>query len=457
MLHTIIFIVELIKYILFFRGIMDMKIRRYYVALIACGIMVLSVALGVVDGFLWEICNRLGVTVAIFLMLEGTWNRRGIIVTLASLLFVNEKTFGIYFFSDVLGLFTQRYGSDVYTAFHLYQKLYLCAGLLSCFILLFWITIINLRREKQATRQFRKSVLITNKVWTILVIVLVVVSIGTNPTVMFYVLEDSKYVSPMMNFLLYIGDIVVHGLACYIFYVNGKTSDSYETEKMLKETQQVYYEALLAKEEETRRFRHDLANHMVCLQELLETGQADKAGEYIGELQLQMQGQGVNGKAVQRNNEDGKGKQEITKVYITGNQVLDTMLNFYVSKLEVPTEVHVYGRIDREVAASHGALCSIFSNMIKNAVEELNAGDFERPFLYVKITNGTQFVKIEIENTSRDKAVKNGLVKTHKKDKHNHGFGLKNIRSHVESLRGQYEAECKNGRFHLGVYLPLKQ
>ena len=143
-----------------------MKIHRYYVAFITCGIMVLSVVLGLMDGFWWEIYNRVGVIVTVFFMLEEKWNRREMVVTLAALLFSNVKTLGIYFFNDVLGMFrSEQYGSDVYAMFHVYQKYYLCAGLLTCFVLLFWITIKNLHKEKRITKQYKRSVIITNRVW----------------------------------------------------------------------------------------------------------------------------------------------------------------------------------------------------------------------------------------------------------------------------------------------------
>ncbi len=38
-----------------------------------------------------------------------------------------------------------------------------------------------------------------------------------------------------------------------------------ETEKLLRQTQKSYYETMLQKEEDTRRFRHDIINHLMCL------------------------------------------------------------------------------------------------------------------------------------------------------------------------------------------------
>lgn len=442
MLHTAIFLTELLKFGLFFKGIMEMKFHRYYVALISLGLFMVSLVIEPVL-ILWQIRNTICVVVILFFMLEEKWNRRGMIITLAVLLFHNIENIGIYILRDMVQLFSLEGNARIN-----YEKYYLVTNLLIIVIISAMLLIRSICRKIKGVKKEKRAIVIADHMWTILVVLLIIISFGTDATVTYRLFDDMDGIIHLLNISMYGGEAFVLALACYIFYANTKTRDSYETEKMLKETQQVYYEALLAKEEETRSFRHDLANHMVCLEGLLEKEQLADAREYMQEMQTNLQG-----RSIRESNE----KVNAGGVYITGNEILDTMLNYYVGKLEMPTRVHVYGQIERGIAASYGVLCSVFSNIIKNAVEELNEGKFECPQLTVKITNGNQYVKIETENTSREKVIKNGLVKTSKKDKRNHGFGLKNIRSNVEMLKGQYEAEYINGKFHVTVYLPLEE
>ena len=54
-------------------------------------------------------------------------------------------------------------------------------------------------------------------------------------------------------------------------------------EKTLKDTQKNYYEAMLAKEEDTRRFRHDVLNHLIALGELAKQGEMKPVADYVEE------------------------------------------------------------------------------------------------------------------------------------------------------------------------------
>ena len=46
-----------------------------------------------------------------------------------------------------------------------------------------------------------------------------------------------------------------------------------------------YYKQLLKKESETRKYRHDMVNHLVYLQEVLKNDQAENARKYVCTLE----------------------------------------------------------------------------------------------------------------------------------------------------------------------------
>ena len=142
-------------------------------------------------------------------------------------------------------------------------------------------------------------------------------------------------------------------LAVFIIYVNNtnKRMKRYlEMEKTLKDTQKNYYEAMLAKEEDTRRFRHDVLNHLIALGELTKQGEMKPVADYVEEIQ-------------------GDIVKIQQKCYSIGNTIIDAFLNYYVQMLEDDVEVNVTGCLTREVAISDVELCTIFSNLIKNSLQ----------------------------------------------------------------------------------------
>lgn len=144
-------------------------------------------------------------------------------------------------------------------------------------------------------------------------------------------------------------------LAIFIIYVNDmnkKMKKYLEMEKTLKDTQKNYYEAMLAKEEDTRRFRHDVLNHLITLEELAKKGQMESIVGYIEEVQ-------------------GHIVRIQKKCYSVGNTIIDAFLNYYVQMLEDNVEVKVIGCLTQEVSISDADLSTVFSNLIKNSIEEL--------------------------------------------------------------------------------------
>lgn len=223
----------------------------------------------------------------------------------------------------------------------------------------------------------------------------------------------------VVAFLGFICMGIVIALVLYIVDLNKKISNSLESEKKLREMQRIYYNALL-KKEETRKFRHDISNHLICIQELAEKNNNVNVVDYIKKLENQL--------------------DNITKrVYYTGNNVVDILLNFYFSKINNNANVAVNGYVNEDVGISEPDMCTILSNLLKNAVEEVNQTDKES-FIKIKFLQGRQFFSIEIENTMNPDI----SGKWKEEEKGNHGYGLKNVKEVVEQNNGNLEIE-QNG------------
>lgn len=231
-------------------------------------------------------------------------------------------------------------------------------------------------------------------------------------------------------------------LAVFIIYVNNtnKRMKHYlEIEKTLKDTQKNYYEAMMAKEEDTRRFRHDVLNHLIALGELTKRGEMKPVADYVEEIQ-------------------GDIVKIQQKCYSIGNTIIDAFLNYYVQMLEEDVEVSVTGCLTQEIAISDVELCTIFSNLIKNSVEELKKNGEGKKYLKIKVSSGQQAFKIEISNSiSGEGEIQGELPETTKKDKKNHGIGLRNVTETVEKNEGIFEWKAADACFQTVVTLPLRR
>ena len=232
-------------------------------------------------------------------------------------------------------------------------------------------------------------------------------------------------------------------LAVVVFYVkntNDRLNEMLIMEKNLKQIQCCYYETLLEKEEATRRYRHDMNNHFICLDDLVNTGNIEGAKAYIKEMKKQI----VN---IQNYS------------FSTGNQMLDALLNYYLSKLQPDVLVSVEGRFRKEIAISDIDMCTIFGNLIQNAIESIQNCKQNEAFLSVNIQSREKLAKIEIKNSMESDGVcinGNKEFITTKQDKRNHGIGILNVREAVLKNRGIIDFYIEESLFCCQVILPTE-
>lgn len=198
-----------------------------------------------------------------------------------------------------------------------------------------------------------------------------------------------------------------------------------------------YYRSLLDKEADTRKYRHDMNNHMICIKNLLEEGRYDQLGDYIDNLY-------------------DKTRELVNRSYNTGNNVLDALTNYYADNLDEDIEFKVCGTIHKTIDIDDVSLSSIYSNMLLNAIEEQQNLTGKDKFINVILKEGDKFAQIAVINSmSKEQIADLNKLSTSKKDKHNHGFGLKNIRKNIEDNNGKLDIEARNHRFDIKVTLPV--
>ncbi|MBO4861408.1 MAG: GHKL domain-containing protein [Firmicutes bacterium] len=193
-------------------------------------------------------------------------------------------------------------------------------------------------------------------------------------------------------------------------------------------------------EDAVRTLRHDLKNHAISLQLLLEHGETDKAMEYL-----------ENFRNAAKNPVSG---------FETGSQLLDGLLRQKLSNAE-DQGIDVDCTLDFTEGSfiDNFDLCVIMGNILDNAVEACCALP-EGAARYIKISGGpmANYMNIEVENSSARKAqLLGGLPATSKADKALHGFGLRSVKSVLERYDGIMDIEQTDGSYSISLMIPRPQ
>ena len=207
------------------------------------------------------------------------------------------------------------------------------------------------------------------------------------------------------------------GFTIYVAKNNTYLEKAMIYEKQLKTIQKRHYETLLDREAETKRYRHDMGNHLMCLSSLANNGDMEAVRGYLAKMEKQMEN-------IQR------------RYYTTGNEVLDILTNHYTAMLNDNVTVRVTGYINVDIDEMD--MCTIYSNLLQNAIEEL-ARCKEKSLLDIRFAKGRDHIEISIRNSLSEEHLSKSLkdiLKTNKANKEEHGLGLINVKNTVESLNG---------------------
>lgn len=251
-------------------------------------------------------------------------------------------------------------------------------------------------------------------------------------------LEDLIKLLVIISFISIICFIVI---LLYIFRENKLIKNYLENDKLLIMTQKSLYDAVLAKNKATVDFSHDLLGHLVCLNELVHKGDMEKVGAYL---------------------ENMTGRIELirNKVYSTENDVIDAVLNYFVAALDEEVRINVEGKCTGELSIEPVELCTITSNIFKNAAEALCKKGNRIRYLDVSVMKNRGYMMLRVSNSIQESVPaldkRTGLPDTSKEDKENHGIGLRNVKETVEKRGGIFNIDIGQEEFAVAIMLPLE-
>ncbi len=198
--------------------------------------------------------------------------------------------------------------------------------------------------------------------------------------------------------------------------------------------QKNHYEYLENKERETKKFRHDLRSHMQIIKEMTKQGKYDLVEKYFEEI-----------------NEKVEALENKVSVY---NEIVDAIINQYYSiACDKQITMEVVGKFPVKCNVSTYDLCTIFSNILTNAIEATQKAD-KKTIKLVCGNNEDGEVFINLSNTyNKATRMENCRMMTTKLDKELHGFGLENVCDSVDKYDGVMDVYETNEEFFIEIML----
>lgn len=197
-----------------------------------------------------------------------------------------------------------------------------------------------------------------------------------------------------------------------------------------------YYSELNRKDNELRKFRHDVKNMLLVLQSMVEDGKSAQALDYMKQM--------------------GAMYQKTAKLYDTGNFIADALLS---TKAQMAADRHtriiMNGRIPTE-SVEDVDMVILLSNLLDNALEACAQVDGEKEIVINSALSESLWC-IEVCNPVRKDVVIHGNhIETSKEHKETHGFGLLNIERTAKQYDGMLKLSCERQIFTAKVTLKLE-
>lgn len=234
-------------------------------------------------------------------------------------------------------------------------------------------------------------------------------------------------------------------LLCYILYffmidllsknINKLLGIEMENQNMKLKSK--YYEEVELINQEIRKYRHDLANHLNLLYYYLDTNNLEESKRYLESM------------------EAGLGKIRKDFYYLeTGNEAVDFILN---SKLLVACEKNIEVKVSigdlSELFISNTNLCTLLANLLDNAIEACQLFNKGKAFIQLNIQFSKNKFMINIKNSSNPvKTDAEGNYITHKKVG-DHGLGILQIDRIIDQYEGFVSRKYANDVFETNILI----
>lgn len=236
-----------------------------------------------------------------------------------------------------------------------------------------------------------------------------------------------------------LGVILIGGSIIYLKREQEHLKKENQNLIMQKNLVETYNAALLEQIDLTRKFRHDIRNHIQTLEDLIKCNAQNETVysaiiQYAGELNEQC-------KLL---------KPTIFCSSVLINSVINTKIS-QCDKANIKVDIDVksleYGCV------SDYEMISLLFNLFDNAIEScLKKKEKDERFIELTCHNSASWLIIRMENSMGEEIeVSNGRPLTTKKNKYNHGIGISIIEDIVKKYNGVFQYQAVAGIFTVRI------
>lgn len=185
-----------------------------------------------------------------------------------------------------------------------------------------------------------------------------------------------------------------------------------------------------------RALKHDMKNHILALQVLLQKKDEGEAERYLVSMLDFM--------------------ANPSEYVTTGNDDVDSLLNFKLQRAkEILNVVETRITIPDRLILQSFDLNVVLGNLLDNAIEASAQTEEKRLRMVMKLEKGVLF--LSIKNSCHGVAEgKRRSLETTKADRSSHGIGLGNVRRIVEKYHGDMELLCEKDNMEVNVMIYMK-
>ncbi len=198
------------------------------------------------------------------------------------------------------------------------------------------------------------------------------------------------------------------------------------------EMREIYYQGLKREQTQVRTLRHDLRNHLHTALGLLERGSTEKLHQYLLAL--------ADSHALRSSHR------------ICENEIVNVVVSSKYAEMEAHAiQADMQILLPATLPIADTDLCALFGNALDNAIEAAQASEGKHIIIRCKAERG--LFMLRIQNTFSGE-IRTDL-RTTKRDKTLHGFGLAGMQEIAARYGGFLEASHTDRMFELLISIPL--
>ena len=198
--------------------------------------------------------------------------------------------------------------------------------------------------------------------------------------------------------------------------------------------QQMQYESLNKRIEESQRARHDLRHHMALLRNIYETRDLDALKAYID-----------------RNSHVLHPEEQM--VYCANSTVNTLLFYFAAQARERGVDYSVQVNLPEEVAVEKTDLAVVVGNLIENAMEACAKGDSAKAFVRIRGGLSGRNLMLIVENSCFEEPRTHSSGKFYSSKRAGYGIGTESVRDIAAHYNGYCLFKCEKGVFQARVML----